>query len=118
MTISKGNDTDNNNDEAVLHRVRERQWMYLGPILAAPIAHISVSLYRSAKTPRQKQLLVGVGIIGSTVVTLGMRMYLMYHAGYPGGDGKGLAEREKLVTLEQKRKMDKPTAAEIFRGFG
>lgn len=108
----------NDDDHEVLHRVRERQWMYLGPIMAAPIAHISVSLYRSAKTPRQKQLLVGVGIIGSTALALSMRMYLMYHAGYPGGEGKGLAEREKLVTSEQKRKMDKPTAAEIFRGFG
>lgn len=110
--------TSDGNDTEVLHRVRERQWMYLGPILAAPIAHISVSLLKSAKTPRQRQLVVGVGIIGSTAFTLSMRMYLMYHAGYPGGDGKGLAEREKLVTLEQKRKMDKPTAAEIFRGFG
>jgi hypothetical protein len=110
--------TSDGSDTEVLHRVRERQWMYLGPILAAPIAHISVSLFRSAKTPRQRQLLVGVGIIGSTALTLSMRMYLMYHAGYPGGDGKGLTEREKLVTLEQKRKMDQPTAAEIFRGFG
>jgi hypothetical protein len=115
---SNSNDDNADTDKEVLHRVRERQWMYLGPILAAPIAHISVSLYKSAKTPRQKQLLMGVGIIGSTALTLSMRMYLMYHAGYPGGDGKGLAEREKLVTLEQKRKMDKPTAAEIFRGFG
>lgn len=114
MTTSDSND----DNQEVLHRVRERQWMYLGPIVAAPIAHISVSLYRSAKTQRQKQLLVGVGVIGSTIITLGMRMYLMYHAGYPGGDGKGLSEREKLVTLEQKRQMDKPTVAEIFRGFG
>jgi hypothetical protein len=46
-------------------RMCEHQWMCMGPILAAPIAHICVTLYRDAKTPRQKQLLFGVGIVGS-----------------------------------------------------
>ena len=66
-------------DPQVTAIVRERQWMYLGPIVAAPLAHIAVTLYRSAKTPQQKQLILGVGVIGSTVTTIGMRLYLMAH---------------------------------------
>jgi hypothetical protein len=61
--------------------MRERQWLYLGPIMAAPIAHISVTMYRHAKTQRQRQLIVGVGIVGASVAGLGMRLGLMAHAG-------------------------------------
>lgn len=105
-------------------RVRERQWMYLGPILAAPIAHICVTLYRDAKTPRQKQLLFGVGIVGSTVATIGMRLYLMSHAGYPGGTSNAadIIQREKLVSKDEAEAMKNPSlsqkAKETFRGFG
>jgi hypothetical protein len=101
--------------------------MYLGPIMAAPLAHIAVTLYRDAKTSRQKQLILGVGIIGSTVMTLGMRMYLMYHSGYPGGNSLGgnpeiAKTRIRQVTEEERRAITNPDAKEIlrqaFRGFG
>jgi len=109
------------NDEQVMTKVRERQWIYLGPIMAAPIAHISVTLYRDAPQ-QQKKYLLGVGIIGSTVCTVGMRLYLMGHAGYAGGENTHVTEREKLVTADQKREMENPSlktiAKEAFRGFG
>jgi hypothetical protein len=102
-------------------RVRERQWIYLGPILAAPLAHIGVTLYRSAKTARQRQLLVAA-IVGSTLSTIGMRLALMHHAGYPGGTNAGMADRERLVPLNEKREIENPSMGKIlreaFRGFG
>jgi hypothetical protein len=104
-----------------LPKVRERQWIYLGPIMAAPIAHIAVTLYRSAKTPLQKQWILGVGVIGSTVATVGMRLYLMEHAGYPGGPNYQMASREHSVTEDEKRQMENPNAHTIlkkaFKGF-
>ena len=107
---------------AAATRLRERQWMYLGPIAAAPLAHIAVTLYRDAKTPRQKQLILGVGVIGSTTLTLGMRLYLMYHAGYAGKETVPL-DRYRTVHSEAERKaIEDPGAAtiakEAFRGFG
>lgn len=117
------NNSESEADDATAIRVP--QWMYLGPIMAAPIAHIAVTLYRGAKTPRQKQLIVGVGIVGSTVTTLGMRMYLMYHAGYAGGEmsAKAATERTQVVaTKEERAKLENPSVGtvvrEAFRGFG
>lgn len=52
---------------ASLRRVRERQWVYLGPIAAAPLAHIAVSLYQATKSPQHKKIIMGVGVVGSTV---------------------------------------------------
>lgn len=100
--------------------------MYLGPIAATPIAHICVTLYRDAKTPRQKQLLLSVGIVGSTLMTLGMRLYLMNHAGYPGQEKASnpsvLQKRVLTVTEEERKRIENPTVKEIareaFRGFG
>jgi hypothetical protein len=110
-------------DPRVQAIVRERQWMYLGPIVAAPLAHIGVTFYRSAKTVQQKQLILGIGIIGSTVMTIGMRLWLMAHAGYPGMEAPHLAQsRIKQVTLEEKEEIERPSVAkqvkEVFRGFG
>ncbi|CAJ1946012.1 unnamed protein product [Cylindrotheca closterium] len=107
------------NDKVV---VREPQWMYMGPILAAPIAHICVTLYRDAKTPRQKQLLLGVGVVGTTIATFGMRLYLFSHAGYPGTHNAGATQRERTVTLEEKKALIDDAsiskkARETMRGF-
>ena len=110
--------------EPELIPVRERQWIYLGPIMATPFAHIAVTLYRDAKTQRQKQFIIGVGIIGSTVATIGMRMYLMYHAGYPGREMSEVTGRERIqmVTQDEKKEIENPSTAKIlseaFRGFG
>jgi hypothetical protein len=97
--------------------------MYLGPIAAAPLAHIAVTLYRDAKTVREKRALVTIGIVGSTVMTLGMRLALLQHAGYPGGPNLHVAQREKVVSsLDEKFEMENPTfwqvARQAFRGFG
>lgn len=95
--------------------------MYLGPIAAAPLAHIGVTLYRSAKTPFQKQVVIG-GVIGSTVLAVGMRLVLMAHAGYPGGPNSQMAERERWVTAKEKQEIENARILEIAkgaaRGFG
>lgn len=101
--------------EIVMARVRERQWIYLGPIMAAPLACIAATLYSSAKTVRAKQWIFDVGVVGSTVMTLGMRLYLMHHAGYPGGPGLQMAERERVVTPEEKKKIENPTIGTIVK---
>ena len=94
----------------------------MGPIVAAPIAHICVTLYRDAKTVRQKQMLLGVGIVGSTIATVGMRLWLMVHAGYPGGPNKDVKQREIILSPAEQDKIEKPTmkhmVKETFRGFG
>ena len=84
--------------------VRERQWIYLGPSMAAPLTHICVTLYRGAKTPLQKQILFGGGIIGATNATIGMRLYLMAHAGYPGEESTQdrMTAKEQVFQLQAK----------------
>ena len=108
---------------AVQMRVRERQWVYLGPILAAPLAHIAVTLYRDygSKSARARTILIG-GIVGCSAMTLGMRLYLMHHAGYPGGPNWTMAERVKVVSPEEKEAIQNPSFGtvlkEAFKGFG
>lgn len=105
--------------------LRQRQWIYLGPIAATPLAHIAVTLYREAKTPTQRQLIVGVGIIGSTVLTLSMRLYLMAHGGYPGQGENIAAINERMIEVKtEKERQDvvNPSlgsiAKEALKGFG
>mmetsp|Transcript_21015 Transcript_21015/g.33821 ORF Transcript_21015/g.33821 Transcript_21015/m.33821 type:complete len:117 (-) Transcript_21015:195-545(-) len=106
---------DQQQEQEQLYRVRERQWIYLGPIAAAPLAHIFVTLYRSATTPLQKRLVVG-GVVASTAMAVGMRMVLMVHAGYPGGPNSQMVERERVVTLQEKKKMEEASTLEIAKG--
>ena len=102
--------------------VRERQWIYLGPILAAPLAHIAVTLYRSAKTPAQRRVILGVGVVGSTVGTIAMRLYLVVHAGYPGGPNYHATHRERIVSREERKNIESPNTKtilkEALKGFG
>ncbi|KAG7360398.1 hypothetical protein IV203_035497 [Nitzschia inconspicua] len=109
-------------NEASVVRVRERQWIYLGPIMAAPVAHIAVTLYQSAKTAQQRKWILALGVVGSTIGTIGMRLYLMAHAGYPGGPNYQMASREQDVSLQQKRQMENPDTVtilkEAWKGFG
>jgi hypothetical protein len=109
-------------NEAVMRKVRERQWMYLGPIAAAPIVHISVTMYRGAKTPQMKKLWLWGGIVGCTVSTISMRLFLMWHAGYPGGENTFASDRIKEVTEAQKKEIENPSLAKVasdaFKGFG
>jgi hypothetical protein len=114
MVAATASPVDNSNierqNEIVMARVRERQWMYLGPIMAAPFAHFAVTLYRDAKTPQQKRLVLLGGVGGFTCLSLGMRLYLMVHAGYPGSSRVGLQGRERVVhTLEEQKQIQEPT---------
>jgi hypothetical protein len=107
--------TPKEEQQHALERVGERQYIYLGPILA-PLAHIAVTLYRSAKTQQQKRYILGVGVLGSTVATIGMRLYLMVHAGYPGGPNYQMtSSRERLVTKEEKEMIENPSATTILK---
>jgi hypothetical protein len=104
--------------------VRKRQWVYLGPILAAPLAHIAVSVYRHASTKRQQQVILGVGIVGSTILTLWMRLYLMHHAGLPGVDMDERVKRERILKISEdaKKQIESPSMLTVLkeaaRGFG
>ncbi len=95
--------------------------MYLGPILAAPLAHIAVSSYKVAKTRRARIAIVGIGVIGSTVLSLGMRGALMVHAGYAGG-GASVEDRILHVSESEKAAVQQPSlwtiVKEAFKGFG
>ena len=81
-------------------RVRENQWKYWAPLAIAPIPYACVSLYRNAKTPQAKQLLLGVGVIGIPIISYAGRVFLM-SGGASTSDQKkqpmSLAERSKLV---------------------
>ncbi|KAL3910064.1 MAG: hypothetical protein SGARI_002301 [Bacillariaceae sp.] len=98
-----------NEEEHAQAMVRERQWIYLGPILAAPLAHIAVTLYQSAKTPAQRRLFLGIGVVGSTV-------------GYPGGPNYHAANRERVVSKAERKNIQNPNAQtilkEALKGFG
>ena len=67
----------------VAARAREKQWMYWAPVAVAPVPYICVSLYRSAKTPLQRQALVGVGMVGIPIATYMARVYLMNNSATP-----------------------------------
>jgi hypothetical protein len=53
---------------------------------------------------------------------IGMRLYLMVHAGYPDGPNYQMTSRERIVTKEEKEMIENPSATtilkEAFRGFG
>jgi hypothetical protein len=68
---------------------------------------------------------MGLGIIGSTVLTMSMRLYLMAHGGYPGqGENiEAINKRMIEVNTEQEREdIVNPSfgkiAKEAMRGFG
>lgn len=104
--------------------MRERQWMYIGPIAAAPLAHVAVSSYRHAKTDLQRRLVLGVGVVGITVASIAVRLSLMGHAGYPGGDidDKVAAQRSRVMSEEDRADVQEASAGTIIReagrGFG
>ncbi|KNC85589.1 hypothetical protein, variant [Sphaeroforma arctica JP610] len=97
-------------------------------MLAAPLPHIGVTSYRLAKTDHGKALVIGVGILGTTALSLGMRGYLMYHAGYAGGSGMNnlsedqVRKRMATVSTEEGSQIENPSAnavlKEALKGFG
>eukprot|EP00123_Amoebidium_parasiticum_P000652 comp11512_c0_seq1/m.5960 comp11512_c0_seq1/g.5960 ORF comp11512_c0_seq1/g.5960 comp11512_c0_seq1/m.5960 type:complete len:119 (-) comp11512_c0_seq1:324-680(-) len=96
-------------------RTRKRQWIYFGPILAAPITHICVSLLRHAKTQRQKNMLIGFGIVGATAATIGMRLYLMKHAGYASSGVIHDDGRVLKVTEAEAERVRNPAIIEVLK---
>jgi hypothetical protein len=81
-------------------RVRDRQWMYWGPVAVAPIPYICVSLYRNAKTPQAKQLLLGVGMVGIPIATYFTRVYLLQNSTSSG------VENRRALSLEERHKIE------------
>ena len=92
-------------------RLREAQWIYIGPLAAAPLAHVAVSSYRHAKTTPQKRLVLGVGVAGVTAMSIAMRLYLMNHAGYAGADISPQVEAARSVTVLREEKDEHMKAA-------
>jgi hypothetical protein len=69
--------------------LRKRQWIYLLPVMGAPLAHMFVS--GLASYPKKKQYAVKrnimiTGIVVSTATMIWNRLWLMSHAGYPGAE--------------------------------
>mmetsp|Transcript_12965 Transcript_12965/g.28422 ORF Transcript_12965/g.28422 Transcript_12965/m.28422 type:complete len:97 (-) Transcript_12965:930-1220(-) len=75
-------------------RAREQQLKYWGPVAVAPIPYVCVTLYRNAKTPQAKQLLITVGMIGIPVLVYATRTYLMLNSSNSS---------QEITTLEQHR---------------
>jgi hypothetical protein len=72
--------------EAPRYAKRQPQWIYVGMVLGAPFAHWCVTALPHIKTvPLRKAVLYG-GVVGSTGLMLFNRGFLMWHAGYTGGD--------------------------------
>ena len=69
---------------------RNPQWIYLVPVMGAPLAHIFVSAI--SKYPHLKRPLAAAVAL-STVTMVGNRLFLMHHAGYPGGEGDKTDDR-------------------------
>ena len=63
---------------------RRPQWIYLVPVLGAPVAHIFVSATRIF--PRRKRLLLWL-VAASTTTAIANRLWLMSDAGFPGAEG-------------------------------
>lgn len=80
-------------------KTRNRTMMYWGPVAVAPIPYICVSLYRNAKTPQAKSMLLGVGMIGIPVATYAARVYLMSNA----TDTEG--KKRSALTLEEQSRL-------------
>lgn len=65
---------------------RKFQWSYLMPVVAAPVAHIFVSLSRRSGLPaRWRNAMLGA-TAGATFLAVAQRLYFVKHASYAGGD--------------------------------
>jgi hypothetical protein len=70
--------------------MRKTQWIYLLPVVTAPVAHIFVSSihrYRKYRYP-----LFGLVAV-STCLAVWQRIYFMKHSGYPGAEGDKTNDR-------------------------
>ncbi len=52
---------------------------------------------RRAATPLGKRLVLGVGVVGTSLATVGMRMYLMVDAGYTGAGDADADKHARVV---------------------
>ena len=64
---------------------RNIPWAYLGPVVAAPIPHVFVSLMTRYPQHKVKMFQAVVLTTGLAVLT---RLILMNDAGYPGKEGQ------------------------------
>jgi len=86
-------------------RAKDRLWMYWGPLVIAPIPYICVTLYRNAKTPRAKQILIGVGMIGVPIVSEVGRIFLLSNS---SSDTKVQQKGANTMSLEQQSRLQLP----------
>jgi hypothetical protein len=87
----------NESGKIVTPPTRNIKWEYMVPIIAAPAAHICVSLIR--RFPQHQTKLV-YGVVVTTVLTIQARLILMYDAGYPGYEGPPEEKRELPAILK------------------
>ena len=70
--------------------MRKTQWIYLVPVITAPIAHIFVSASQKFRAYRNPIL----GLVAlSTGLAVYQRLYFMKHSGYPGAEGNKTNDR-------------------------
>ena len=96
------------NQRALLEaKARERTMMYWGPVAVAPIPYICVTLYRNAKTPQAKSMLLGIGMIGIPVATYATRVYLMSNAtnGATPLHSSGSSTSRPTLSLEERSRL-------------
>lgn len=84
-------------------KARARTMMYWGPVAVTPIPYICVSLYRNAKTPQAKSMLLGIGMIGIPIATYAARVYLMSNASETADAAK--KRPPHALTLEEQSRL-------------
>lgn len=83
-------------------KARARTIMYWGPVALAPVPYICVSLYRNAKTPQAKSMLLGIGMIGIPIATYATRVYLMSNA---SDDKNAFGTNRPTLSLEEQSRL-------------
>lgn len=99
--------------------MRVRQWMYIGPIAACFLPHVMISCGSKVRTPAARRLLFQ-GVLAVSVGTVAMRLVLMAHAGYPGGEMSEEEVSKRVVTVstaEERAALQQPTLRSVLRGF-
>eukprot|EP00730_Choanoeca_flexa_P016856 TRINITY_DN8045_c0_g1_i1.p2 TRINITY_DN8045_c0_g1~~TRINITY_DN8045_c0_g1_i1.p2 ORF type:complete len:110 (+),score=10.74 TRINITY_DN8045_c0_g1_i1:280-609(+) len=84
---------------------RSKQWIYLGPIIAAPTTHICVTLYRQTPKHRRRAMIWG-GILGTTTLAIANRLFLMHHSWDP--DGQTVLQDRMSTPEEEKTSLPLP----------
>ena len=91
MNKSASEPEEADNDTSMTPQSRSPQWIYLVPIVLAPVAHMVVSASR--RMDRSKRgMMLGL-TVALTVGAVLNRVVLMKHAGFPGAEGEKAEDR-------------------------